>query len=597
METKNTSDALAEVNKKDNEPNWEHNPGAPLDPKKAGSGKGSDGSNGSNGKDGNNGSSSGSGNGSSNGSGNGSTGAEVDSSYRSTVKQAKRDINEASNEANKKTIELAEKKNVEYPEGKTADGYINTDSLNADIDKRKRELEQSKLSNKTYQDYLRIQEELKERRGQLKGALKSVGKDTRTAQEIQAELDNVNKSIADNEASIKLFESGDPDETKWNDPAFSSKNMLKELNERQSELAKQGASLQKALDNRIGLDKLTEDFKGFTGSVRENIGGQLELLKANYEKTHDPVLKSQIETAEGILSAVDKMWEDGVIDPEEVKVIGEIGSNIEKMAEMELLNDENVQSAEERLRSAKAKRSYYLFDQIKSWAAFIIGLSAGNTQMVYSALDNYNKKIADAENKFQTDELDAFSNNNTKEITSDSDAAYTLAQLFPQIKNEELKRKFERMDKAEAVLKLREAFDTYRKEGGKPDGKEFQAWFTAQNAESKDSITGVLLELMKAGALNFDTLKSTFGGDGEKPKGKGVSALPKGPGYGTKLFNGVNPYNNGKANELAKAISDKTNVARDKQITEQNNLGARLAGGAPQMGTPGSGQSWGKSIG
>ena len=384
------------------------------------------------------------------------------------------------------------------------------------------------------------------------------------------------------------------DETKWNDPAFSNKNMLKELNERQAKLAKQGASLQKALDNRADLDKLTEDFKDFTGSVRESIGGQLELLKANYEKTHDPVLKSQIETAEGILSAVDKMWEDGVIDPREVKIIGEIGSNIEKMAENELLNDENVQSAEERLRSEKAKRSYYLFDQIKSWAAFIMGLSTGNAQMVYSALDNYNKKIADAENKFQTDELEAFSNNNVKEIISDSDAAYTLAQLFPQIKNEELKRKFQRMDKAEAVLKLREAFDTYTKEGGKPDGKMFQAWFTAQNAQATDSITGVLLELMKASALNYDTLKNTFGGEGEKPKGKDVSALPKEPGYGSKLFNGVNPYNNGKANELAKAISDKTNVARDKQITEQNNLGARLGGGAPQMGTSGSSQGWGK---
>jgi len=593
MGEKNTSDALAEVNKKDNEPNLGRPDIYTLKDVKPGSGKGGDGNNG---KDGSNGSSSGSGNGSGNGNGNSnnSTGAEVDSSYKNTVKQAKRDINEASNEANKKTIELAGKKNVEYPEGKTADGYINTDSLNADIDKRKRELEQTKLSNKTYQDYLKIQEELKERRGQLKGALKSVGKDTRTAQEIQAELDNVNKSIAENEASIKLFESGDPDETKWNDPAFSNKNMLKELNKRQSELAKQGASLQKALDNRVSLDKLTEDFNSFADSVRGNIGGQLELLKANYENTHDPVVKSQIETAEGILSAVDKMREDGIIDPKEVKVIGEIGSNIEKMAEMELLNDENVQSAEERLRSAKAKRSYFIFDQIKSWVAFIIGLSAGNTQMVYSALDNYNKKIADAENKFQTDELEAFSNNNVKEITGDSDAAYTLAQLFPQIKNEELKRKFERMDKAEAVLKLREAFDTYRKEGGKPDGDQFQAWFTAQSAESKDSITGVLLELMKAGALNFDKLKSMLGGEGDKPKGKGMSALPKESGYGSKLFNSVNPYNNGKANELAKAISDKTNVARDKQVTEQNSLGARLGGGAPQMGASGSSQGWGK---
>ncbi len=596
MGTKNTSDALAEVNKKDNEPNWGHNPAAPLEPEKAGSGKGGNGSNGKNGSNGNNGS----GNSSGNGSGNGSTGAEVDSNYKNTVKQAKKDIKENSDEANKKTLELADKKNVEYPEGKTADGYINMDSLNAGVDKRKRELEQAKLSNKTYQDYLKFQENLKERRGQLKSALKGVGKDTRTAQEIQAELDNVNKSIAENEATIKLFESGDPDETKWNDPAFSNKSMIKELSKQQSELAKQGTSLQKALDNRVELDKLTEDFKGFTGSVRENIGGQLELLKANYEKTHDPVLKSQIETAEGILSAVAKMWEDGVIDPEEVKVIGEIGSNIEKMAEMELLNDENFQSAEERLRSAKAKRSYYLFDQIKSWAAFIIGLSAGNTQMVYSALDNYNKKIADAENKFQTDELEAFSNNNVKEITSDSDASYTLAQLFPQIKNEELKRKFQRMDKAEAILQLREAYDTFTKEVGKPDSDGFRAWFTTQTANTNaNSAMGILGELIKAGALNFDALKSAFGGSGssDKPKGKDVSALPKGPGYGSKLFNGVNPYNNGKANELAKAVSDKTNVARDKQITEQNNLGARLAGGAPQMGTPGSGQNWGKSIG
>ena len=216
METKNTTDALAEVNKKDTEPNLNNNIYGLPENVKPGSGKGSNGSNGNNGKNGSNGSSNGSGN----GSGNGNTGADVDSNYKNTVKQAKKDIKENSDEANKKTLELAEKKNVEYPEGKTGDGYINMDSLNAGVDKRKRELEQAKLGNKTYQKYLKLQENLKERRSQLKSALKGVGKDTRTAQEIQAELDKVNESIAENEASIKLFESGDPDETKWNDPAF-----------------------------------------------------------------------------------------------------------------------------------------------------------------------------------------------------------------------------------------------------------------------------------------------------------------------------------------------------------------------------------------
>ena len=94
--------------------------------------------------------------------------------------------------------------------------------------------------------------------------------------------------------------------------------------------------------------------------------------------------------------------------------------------------------------------------------------------------------------------------------------------------------------------------------------------------------------------MNFNTLKSTFGGEDDKPEGKDVSVLPKESGYGSKLFNSVNPYNNGKANELAKAVSDKTNVARDKQVTEQNSLGARLGGGAPQMGASGSSQGWGK---
>ena len=71
-------------------------------------------------------------------------------------------------------------------------------------------------------------------------------------------------------------------------------------------------------------------------------------------------------------------------------MIDDIGKNERSL-------DPNITDAEERLENAKARRGYFIMDQIKSWIVFIMSMETGNPQMAYSALEMFNKKIADSE--------------------------------------------------------------------------------------------------------------------------------------------------------------------------------------------------------
>ena len=532
-------------------------------------------------------------NGNTNGKGKG--GISIDGSYENTIKNYNKDVDKNREAVNESTQEAARGRNFKYPQGKSEDAYISQGTVGKEKDAAERELERAEHANERYQAQLSARDEAKEIRKLFGKALKR-GDNKLNVQELQERVKQIDEDI---EYYNRLAESGNTGDEIWS----FDKNASPDYKKMVGSLEKERAEIQEQIQRGEDFQNLTTRFDELGKKQGELLGYQIDEFGKWAAKEGSQDNKYQAEVASALFSKMNQIMEDGQVSPEELKRMDEIADNIDQLAQNERLNDENIQTAETKLDSAKAKYSYYLFDQIKAWAAFLIGLSQGNPQMVYSAMEQFNKKISNAESDYKAGEIKAFENNNVKDITGEADAQYTLEQLFPEIENEKLKRQFQRMDKAEAVQALRNSFRAFQGDGGDPDDEAaFKAWFTAQTAkESPNSIMGILGTLIQAGALNWDSLKDWVSGqvkDGAKNAGIPLSKAENNAssGMGSGLAGGIlDSILKGQMQQQ----SEHTKTARDKQGTVGQALASRLGGqgAAPQGGGTAASvnTSWGKA--
>jgi hypothetical protein len=530
--------------------------------------------------------------------GKGKGGISIDGSYENTIKSYNKDVDKNREAVNESTQEAAKGRNFKYPQGKSEDAYISQGTVGKEKKAAERELEQAEQANKKYQGLVSGRDEAKEIRKLFSKALKR-GDNKLNVQELQERIKQIDEDI---EYYNRLAESGNTGDEIWSFDPNASPDYKKMV----GSLEKEKAEIQKQIQRGEDFQNLVSRFNELGKKQGELLGYHIDEFGKWAAKEGSQDNKYQAEVASALFSKMNQIMEDGQVSPEELEMMDEITDNIDRLAQDERLNDENIQTAETKLDSAKAKYSYYLFDQIKAWAAFLIGLSQGNPQMVYSAMEQFNKKISDAEADYKAGEIKAFENNNVKDITGKADAQYTLEQLFPEIENEKLKRQFQRMDKAEAVQALRNSFRAFQGDGGDPDDEAaFKAWFTAQTAkESPNSIMGILGTLIQAGALNWDSLKSWASGqakDGAKKAGVPLSKAENNTsgGMGSGLAGGILDSILASGKGQMQQQSERTKTARDKQGTVGQALASRLGGqgAAPQGGGTAASvnTSWGRA--
>lgn len=528
------------------------------------------------------------------GDGKGKGGISIDGSYENTIKSYKNDVDKNREAVDESTQESAKGRNFKYPQGKTEDGFRSLGTVGKEKDAAERGLEQAEQANKKYQGLVSGYDEAKEIRKLFSKALKR-GDDKLNVQELQERIKQIDEDI---EYYNRLAESGNTGDEIWS----FDKNASPDYKKMVGSLEKERAEIQEQIQRGEDFQNLTTRFNELGKKQGQLLGYQIDEFGKWAAKEGSQDNKYQAEVAGALFSKMNQIMEDGQVSPEELELMDEITDNIDRLAQDERLNDENIQTAETKLDSAKAKYSYYLFDQIKAWAAFLIGLSQGNPQMVYSAMEQFNKKISDAEADYKTGEIKAFENNNVKDITGEADAQYTLEQLFPGVENQKVLNQLNREQKAEAVKALERAFEEYQNYTSKGGNEDFAVWFaTQQNTEG--GVLGVLKALISTGALNWDAIKNWAADsvkDGAKNAGIPLSkAENNGSGMGSGLAGGILDSILASAKGQMQQQSEHTKTVRDKQGTVGQALASRLGGqgAAPQGGGTAASvnTSWGKA--
>lgn len=400
---------------------------------------------------------------------------------------------------------------------------------------------------------------------------------------------NVEGELAETNGELETYLKMAKEDLSKNVEGFNDSEWLArfdDLSKRETELTEKRDVLLQQLKDLDSLDKIKGELADWKEQQKAFTADNLNVLMewANTTGTDDD--KARASTIKSLMDVISKADEDGVITDEELDGIEKIGNECDRLIKEEMENNPEIRAAQDAYDSADAKFSYFLFDQIKSIAVLLVGLSVGNAQMVYSALDNFNKQIADAEAGYNTDTIKAFSNNNVKNITGQSDAEYIVTtEILPELKKQKAFQDLSEREKEVSVRALEKAFEEYRRYATKGGGDDFRAWFTAQTANGNGSgWASVITTLIQAGALNWDAIIKAFGSGSQQPKPKGG---PVSFNLGTQ----------GATNELMASIlknqSDEITskqstpqVTRDKQNTVVNSLASKIPQqpSAPQNG-------------
>lgn len=487
-------------------------------------------------------------------------------------------------DTNRRTSMLGEQKNFDTRKGWTQDGYIGFSTLNRDKKRTKRELEKAELNNERLQQYLEIKRQGEDAIRQLKDTGVS-------SQEIQSQIADIESQITGCDAAIDEIKKSDVWAKGTDNPILKKK--IQSIGDKQAKLATQREALREQLGKQ-------QTYENLVPQIAELAEKQLSVTKDGIKALGQMVREGEynrdarykLKIAESMTKEIEKIFGDGRVSDEEQAKLGEIFNGIDTLIEEERDSDPAIREAQDEYDSAKSKFSYYLFDQIKSLMVLMVGLSTGNAQMIYSAMDTYNRKIADAEAGYTTDEIKAFSNNNMKEITGGADAQYGLEQLLPVLKQNEEFKLLDSYDKALMVDALYQAFQEYKKYSGEGD---FATWYATQ-LEDKGGWAGLVKYLLGVGALNQDKISPMLKKFLGVPEDPGVSYNIDTKGKTDSIIDSVLK---GMESENATAQVDPT-VTRDKQGLVQNILGQRMGGqggGAPQGG--GTAQpvnsSWGQA--
>lgn len=501
-----------------------------------------------------------------------------------------------------KTEKDAQKRQFDTKKGHTGDRYINFDTLNKEKKLAERGLREVEAANprlQTYKERLEYYEKLSD--DIKKGA--SDGSGEIDPEEEKKKLQGVNDRVTFLKDAIYSMAnpfmkdapfSNPEDEKKWN-----------ELNDELADLSGQKAVIQDRIKRGESFQELVKPLIGFTQDFRKLLGAEIDEFGKWSIKDGSDVNRYQSEVAKGIYTKIDQVLEDGKVTPEEARAIGNLNKEIGKLIEEERMKDPEIMDAEDRVNSASAKYGYFLFDQIKAWTVLLVGLSQGNASMVYSAMDMFNKKIADAEAEYTEDEIKAFSNNNVKDITGGADAQYDLEQLRTELEKNKVFKEMSEADKVLAVKQLKLAFDEYQNYVNGGGNEDFAVWFATQQ-DNGSGWVGIINKLISAGALNFDAIDSSI-------KNLFFPDTTKKPTSTTKPKNGKDVgYNldmSGSTQKLAQNIlgavkkeaekGQQTKKLRDVQNTVNTAVASRMGGqGASPQGVGNAAPvntSWGRA--
>lgn len=501
-----------------------------------------------------------------------------------TMKDYGKSVEANRQDTNRRTSMLGENKSFDTGKGRTQDGYIGLSSLNRDKKRAKRELEKAEMDNERIQQYLEIKRQGEDAVRQLKDTGVS-------SQELQSQIEDIESQIKGCDAAIEEIKKSDVWAKGTDNPMLKKK--LQSIGDSQAKLAAQKMTISEQLKNQQTYENLLPQITELAQQqlkVTEDGINALGQLTRDGKYNRDARYKYKI--AKSMTKEIEKILGDGRVSDEEQEKLGKIFNGIDTLIEEERDSDSAIREAQDEYDSAKSKFSYFLFDQIKSLMVLLVGLSTGSAQMVYSAMDTYNRQIADAEAGYTTDEIKAFSNNNTKEITGGADAQYALEQLLPVLNQNKIFKELDSTDKALAVDALYKAFQEYQKHS---DEGDFAVWFTTQQDNGSDW-AGLIKYLLSAGALNSNMLNNVFKKFLGGSEGPGVSYNIDTKGKTDSLIDSVLKGMGNGDDALAKA---NPTVTRDKQGAVQNALASRLGqqGAAPQGGgtaqpvNPGWGQA------
>ena len=497
-----------------------------------------------------------------------------------------------------KTDKAAQKRLFDTKKGHTGDRYIDFSTIKKEKKLAERDLREAEAANTQLQTYKGLLDQYEQIASQIEKRAKS-GDGVIDPEEEKKKLQVVNDRITFLDNAIYSMANPLMKDAPFSNPEDEKK--WKELNNELAEINGQKAVIMDRINRGESFQELKKPLLGFTQDFRKTLGAEIDEFGKWSMKDGSDVNRYQAEVAKGIYTKINQVLEDGKVTPEEAKAIVKLNKEISKLIEEERLKDPNIMDAEDRVNSASAKHGYFLFDQIKAWAVLLVGLSQGNASMVYSAMDMFNKKIADAEAGYTVDEIKAFSNNNVKNITGSADAQYSMEQILPELEKNKSFKEMSQADKALAVEQLELAFEEYQRYvsgGGKED---FAVWFATQQ-NNGSGWAGVIQQLISAGALNMDLLNNWL-----SPKSSDTNK--KTNNKKTNKDVGYNLDTSGGTQRIAQNIlgavkteeekSQQTKKLRDVQSTVNNAVASRMGGqGASPQGVGNAAPvntSWGRA--
>ena len=169
--------------------------------------------------------------------------------------------------------------------------------------------------------------------------------------------------------------------------------------------------------------------------------------------------------------------------------------------------DKDTRYASDMKLSAFNRIMLNIFDDIKSAIVFAAAMESGNPQVIRSALDTYNYKLQEAENKRKTDQYGAYTENRIREITQDNLARFKkITEIDPEIGKLEKMLNIQEGEAGKRQMDALEAgFEEFNKYKQNHPGEaiDFAAWVSAnRNA-------GVVLgQVISTLLMNFPDLKN-----------------------------------------------------------------------------------------
>jgi len=351
--------------------------------------------------------------------------------------------------------------------------------------------------------------------------------------------------------------------------------------------------LRETLNNKVNLNKNTLDA---LGDVVDSLGDDdAKELYQNLQGMAQGFLEQKID----------------ITDENTLKLLDQYSKEFDDIIKNQEMYDKDTRYANDLRLSSFNRMMFNIFDDIKSAIVFVAAIESGNPQVIRSALDQYNYKLQDAENKRKTDQYGAYTENRIREITQDNIARFKkiteidpdIAKLERVLNLQEGEAGKRQMDALEAGF---EEFNKYKNEHPN-ESVDFAAWVSANR-----NAGGVLGQIISALLMNFPDLKNaatnlyqsmsnttdntngTNGTSSDETKKEDITNISGTKKRTSSILDGVV----GKLSEKNKPEQKDPALMMDIQNTVGQALAAKAAppqAGAPQAGAPKTNNGFGRT--